>query len=389
MKRLTRTSVGQSPWHVVHVIGHMRTGGAEKQLANYLLAANRDDFRHTLVCLEQPGELAAVVAQTGIPVIRMPLRTRFLPWSIQRFAGWMRAQDVSVVHTHMHHAAFWGRLAGLAAGVPVLVTTEHGKELWKGPARVAIDRRLSRYTACHIAVSQEGLEQRIRREHVDRSRIELIPNGVPLLDMNRFAEMRRQARAKLGLAEHIPVIGSVGRYIEAKGYGFLVTAVAKVLQRFPEARWLAVGDGELHGAMRAAASECGIGGAVIWAGRRDDVPDLLTAMDVWVMSSIREGLPVALLEAMAAARPIVATNVGGIPDAVHHGEAGLLVPPASPEALADAICQVLEDPAAAGKLSFAARRRAEQEYGIESVALRIEEVYRRELSVVLDKRRLR
>ncbi|MBK7048532.1 MAG: glycosyltransferase [bacterium] len=379
---MTRTSVDQRPWHVVHVIGHMRTGGAEKQLANYLLAANRADFRHTLVCLEQPGELAAVVERTGIPVIRMPLRTRFLPWSIQRFAGWMRDQDVSVVHTHMHHAAFWGRLAGLAARVPVLVTTEHGKELWKGPARVAIDRRLSRYTSCHIAVSQEGLEQRIRREHVDPRRIQLIPNGVPLPDLNRFAESRREVRAQLGLTDETPVIGSVGRFIEAKGYAFLVAAVAKVLQRHPTARWLAVGDGDLHGATRVAADECGIGGAVIWAGRRDDVPELLTAMDVWVMSSIREGLPVALLEAMAAGRAIVATNVGGIPDAVHHGEAGLLVPPASPDALADAICQVLENPAAADKLALSARRRAEQEYGIDSVAQRIEDVYRRELRAV-------
>ncbi|MDO9171858.1 MAG: glycosyltransferase [bacterium] len=369
----------QRPWHVAHVIGSLRTGGAERQLVNYLLAADRDEFRHTAVCLQERGELAAVVEAAGIPVVRIPIRTRHAVGSLRRFAGWLRDQDVAVVHAHMHDSALWGRLAGRWAGVPVLMTTEHGKELWKGPLRVAIDHHLSRWTARHIAVARDGMEIRIRRERFDPGKLILIPNGVPIPAEPGNDAGRRRVRAEFGLADDTPVLGTVGRVVEAKGYEHLLAALVALRETRPRLRWLAVGDGDRRSDLTARAAAAGLGDAVIWAGRRDDVNDLLAAMDVWVMSSVREGLPVALLEAMAACRPIVATNVGGIPDAVRDGSEGLLVPPADPAALAAAIAQLLADPTRAAGLAAAARRRAQADYGIGSVARRIEDVYRQEL----------
>ncbi len=369
----------QRPWHVAHVIGSLRTGGAERQLVNYLLAADRDEFRHTAVCLQERGELAAVVEAAGIPVVRIPIRTRHAVGCLRHFAGWLRDQDVAVVHAHMHDSALWGRLAGRWAGVPVLMTTEHGKELWKGPLRVAIDHHLGRWTARHIAVARDGMEIRIRRERFDPDKLILIPNGVPIPAESGNDAGRRRVRAEFGLDDDTPVLGTVGRVVEAKGYEHLLAALATLRESRPRLRWLAVGDGDRRSDLTARAAAAGLGDAVIWAGRRDDVNDLLAAMDVWVMSSVREGLPVALLEAMAACRPIVATNVGGIPDAVRDGSEGLLVPPADPAALAAAIAQLLADPARAAGLAAAARRRAQADYGIGSVARRIEDVYRQEL----------
>lgn len=369
----------QRPWHVAHVIGSLRTGGAERQLVNYLLAADRDEFRHTAVCLQERGELAAVVEAAGIPVVRIPIRTRYAVGSLRRFAGWLRDQDVAVVHAHMHDSALWGRVAGRWAGVPVLMTTEHGKELWKGPLRVAIDHHLSRWTARHIAVARDGMEIRIRRERFEPGKLILIPNGVPIPAEPGNDAGRRRVRAEFGLDDDTPVLGTVGRVVEAKGYEHLLAALAALREGRPRLRWLAVGDGDRRPELTARAAAAGLGDAVIWAGRRDDVNDLLAAMDVWVMSSVREGLPVALLEAMAACRPIVATNVGGIPDAVRDGSEGLLVPPADPAALAAAIALLLADPARAAGLAAAARRRAQADYGIGSVARRIEDVYRQEL----------
>ncbi len=370
----------ERPWHVAHVIGALRTGGAERQLVNYLLAANREEFRHTAVCLAEPGELASVVEAAGIPVVTIRLRQRHLPASPFALAAWLRREDVAVVHAHMHDAALWGRVAGKLAGVPVLMTTEHGKELWKGRLRVAIDHHLSRWTARHIAVSHDGREIRLHRERIDAERIVLIPNGVfvPADPVN--AAGRRRVREELGLPEGTPVLGTVGRVVAAKGYEHLLDALEIARARTPNLRWLAVGDGESRDALTRTAATRGLTDAVIWAGQRQDIYDLLAAMDIWVMSSVREGLPVALLEAMAGQKPIVATNVGGIPDAVADGREALLVPPADPAALAAAIGALLADPARAAALAAAARRKAQTTYTIASVAGQIEDLYRQELA---------
>ena len=279
----------------------------------------------------------------------------------------------------MYDAALWGRLAGKLAGVPVLMTTEHGEELWKGPLHIAIDRGLSRWTDQHIAVSRDGLELRLRRERVDPSRILVIPNGVPIPPDPENEAGRSRIRRELGIPPTAPVIGSVGRIIEAKGYVHLLAALRLLRADIPDLRWLAVGDGKQKALLMNLSADLGVDDAVIWAGRRDDVDDLLAAMDLWVMSSVSEGLPVALLEAMAAQKPIVATEVGGIPDAVIDGRQALLVPPADPQALADAIRTLVHDPARASDLARAARHRAIAEYSIAGVARQIEALYRQHL----------
>lgn len=369
----------ERPWHVVHVIGRLQTGGAERQLVNYLLAADRRDFRHTALCLVERGALADTVEAAGVRVVRIRVRSRDAVRSLWRLAAWLRREDAAIVHTHMHHAALWGRVAAKLAGVPVLVTTEHGKELWKNRLQVAVDRRLSRWTARHIAVSEDGLEIRRRRERVAADRILLIPNGVPIPADPRNDAGRDRVRQEFGLAPQTPVLGTVGRLVEAKGYEHLIEALRLLRRDYPDLRWLAAGDGERRPALAQLAAERGLSDAVIWAGMRDDVGDLLAAMDLWIMSSVREGLPVALLEAMAASKTIVATNVGGIPDAARDKREAILVPPADPQALAAAIAKLLREPDLAQALAEAARKRATAEYGIAGVARRIEEVYHQEL----------
>ncbi len=384
-----KRSGADRPWHVAHVIGSLQTGGAERQLVNYLLAADRIDFRHTVICLEERGELAATVEAVGIPVVHVPVRWRYAAACLRRLVRWLKVEGVDVLHAHMHDSALWGRTAGRLAGVPVLMTTEHGKELWKGPLRVAVDHHLSRWTARHIAVSSDGMEIRMRRERIEPRKLILIPNGVPVPAAAGDDAGRRRVRSEFGIALDAPLLGSVGRIVEAKGYQHLLSAIGLLRVDHPGLRWLAVGDGVLRAELAALAGAADLGDAVIWAGRRTDVSELLAAMDIWVMSSIREGLPVALLEAMAAGRPIVATRVGGIPDAVRDGVDGLLVPPADPAALAAAVAALLGDPARAAGLAAAAHRRAAAEYSIGSVARRIEDVYRHELRSATRKGRIR
>ena len=166
--------------HVVHVIGSLQTGGAEKMLLNFIGAADRERFRHTILCLTAEGDMAGEVAETGADLKVMPVRFRTFPRDVGRMVRWFRAEDVRVVHSHMFFASLWSRIAGLRAGVPVLVTTEHGKEPWKKAWQIRLDGWLSRRTFHHIAVSEDVRNIRIERDGVDPARITMIPNGVPI-----------------------------------------------------------------------------------------------------------------------------------------------------------------------------------------------------------------
>jgi len=368
-----------APNHVVHVIGALRTGGAEKQLINYLEAADRVEFRHTVLCLTARGEMAETAEAFGVPVVVRKVRFRNFFRDLSGLAAWFREENVAVIHTHMFFAAMWARLAGLRAGVPVLVTTEHGKEPWKKWWQIRLDRWLTRRTFRHIAVSEDGRNIRINRDHVAPDRILVVPNGVPIPPVIDDPESRARLRREFGLAENQPVIGSVGRMIGAKAYPVLLEALDVARQSLPDLHWLQIGDGPEREAVMDKARALGLADHVTFAGRRTDIGDLLEAMDVWVMSSIREGLPVALLEAMAAGKPIAATSVGGIPDAVDDGVSALLVQENDPVGLAAIIVRLFEDRELAARLAEAARQRAIAEYSIGAVAAAIENIYRQGL----------
>jgi glycosyltransferase involved in cell wall biosynthesis len=363
------------PWHIAHVIGSLQVGGSERQLLNYLLAANQTEFRHTVLCLSRAGELADQLQDSGIAVMVRPVRRRLLLPDLIGLSSWLRAQKVVIVHTHMFYAALWGRLASLLAGVPVRVSTEHGKELWKSRWQIWMDRRLSRTTCRHIAVSQDGLRIRLKRERVRPDKILHIPNGVTVPAEPGNETGRLRIRRELGLNDDQPVLGSVGRVVAAKGYGDLLAAFGRLRQRFSNLHWLLVGDGPELPTLRRSAEQAGLAAAISFVGFRSDIADLLSAMDVFVMSSIREGLPLALLEAMAARKSIVVTDVGGMPEVVQDGVSGLVASPADPESLAAAIGSLVAARDLANRLAEKAYQRAQGEFSSETIAARIEQVY--------------
>ena len=357
--------------HVAHVIGSLNVGGAERSVVNYLLAANKDEFRHSVVCLSHRGSLAPIVEAAGIPVVVMNVSKRRASLDLVRIAHWLRGHDVTVVHSHLYYSSLWARGAGILARTPVLITTEHGKELWKNPLQIWLARQLSRHTCRHIAVSQDGMRLRLEREGLPAEKLVHIANGVSLPPEIELGAWRRSVRAEFALPDDVPVVGTVGRTVTAKGYGDLLDAMKTLATRRPAPVWLMVGDGPERPGLLATARMCGLGANLIAAGERSDVSRLLAAMDVFVMPSHREGLPVALLEAMAASRACVVSDIGGMPEAVVPGACGLVVPAQAPDRLAAAIGELLDDPQRARDLGAAARRRISQEYGIASVAAQI------------------
>jgi glycosyltransferase involved in cell wall biosynthesis len=239
------------------------------------------------------------------------------------------------------------------------------------PARTSLARRLgANGIGRYIAVS-EGVASRLRGEMgVPSGRIRVVRNAVPVALFDRPADAALR-RSLLGGAEGRALVLTVARLDPQKGLPHLLEAAAEV----PEAVFLLAGEGAERAALEAQAARLGLGERLRFLGHRDDIPALLSACDLFVLPSLFEGFPLAVLEASAAGKPVVATAVEGTREAVRHGETGILVPPAAPSALAGAIRDLLSDAPRAARIATAAKARAQREFGPEAMARQVHEIY--------------
>jgi glycosyltransferase involved in cell wall biosynthesis len=275
------------------------------------------------------------------------------PWSDLR-ALWtlyrtMREYRPAIVHTHTAKAGVLGRLAAALARVPVVVHTYHGHVLhsYFDPVKTRlfglIERVLGRTTDSLIAVSEAVKSDLVRLGVAPAGKIRVVPLG---LELERLAgELPRGVlRAEAGIAVDAPLVGIVGRLVPIKDVGTFLAAAARIEVVRPQARFAIVGDGEERARLEAEAARLGLTHAVRFYGWRRDLEAVYGDLDVVVNCSRNEGTPVALIEALAAGRPVVATRVGGTPDVLGDGERGTLVPAEDPEALAAAVLEVLDHP---------------------------------------------
>jgi glycosyltransferase involved in cell wall biosynthesis len=320
---------------------------------------DRGRFDVSLCGLKHPEPATAWLAEQGIPVHHLR-RGRFDPRILRDLVSLARERGVRVLHVHGYAAADFGRLAARAVGAK-LVLHEHFADPRMPSYQVLADRLLRARTDGAIAVSRSTREFLVRQRFVPEDRVRLIWNGAPL---EEFAPVRREraleVRRAIGLADDALVVGTIGRLNAQKGHRYLLDAAARLLARVPGARVLIAGDGDLMEELRARAAAHDISGQVVFAGYRTDVPDLLGALDVFCISSLYEGTPLALFEAMAAGKAIVSTSVDGCREVLEDGVTGVLVPPADAGALAAGLERVLCDGAlraALGRQALAASRR--------------------------------
>jgi len=360
---------------VLHLIGTLQVGGAEQQLVSLAPLFNPERFRIIVATMQPRDTLAGALAGTHVECRSLNFRMRHFISGVWRLCSLLKREKVDILHTHMFYASWYGRLAGLCVRVPLMIATDHGRGLWKKPWDIAFERFANRYTALRIAVSQDVAEILRTREGVPEDKLLVIPNGVDVERFQAGRSGRESVRNQLGLPDGAVVVGTVARLVEPKALHILIKAVAQVSKAVPQVRLVIVGDGPLRGDLESAAADEGIGDRVLFAGLRSDIPEVLAAFDIFALSSISEGLPVSLLEAMAAGKPIVATMVGGIPEAVTDRREGLLVEPGDPEALAGAIHELACDPKLASHLGRQASEKVAAEYSIEATVRRLEEVY--------------
>jgi glycosyltransferase involved in cell wall biosynthesis len=344
----------------------LEVGGAEQLIVMTAPRLRDAGFEITVGALKAgEGTMAAALGAAGVPCVSFGGTARRDVTALVHLYRFLRAQRFDVIHSHLFLANVAARLAGRLAGVPVIITTHHDTDVWMR-ARHRLAERLTaplsdRVVACSEAVRRYAIE----RHGLSPGRVRTLRNAIDIPPLPAGDLERREARRILGAGPEEIVIATVGRLCEPKkGLAVFLRAATRVAAAEPRARFVVVGDGPARGALERLAGGAGIAGRVRFAGERRDVASLLPGVDLFVQPSLWEGFGLTIIEAMAAAAPVVATNVGGIPEVLRDGIDGLLVPPGDEEALAGAILRLVRDPDLARRLGGAGRARAEAEFGI-------------------------
>lgn len=362
--------------HVLQVTHDLGIGGLPRVVVTLARTIDRTRFDVSVLCMNAAGALARELEEEGIPVITVPSPRQPDYLAALRVFRILRRSRIDVLHTHNTQPFLEAGLAGRLAGVKTLVHTEHGRA-WPDLRRyVWGERIMARFAYRVVGVSEETSAQLIEFGGIDPEKVVTIRNGIDPRPFDRSAG-RSSTRRELGIAEGVPVICTVARFQREKGVDVLIDALPAIVRSIPDLVCLIVGYGEQGDELQARARGHGVEGYARFLGARQDVADLLMASDCFVLPSRREGLPMTILEAMAAGRPVVATRVGGIPGAVTDGKTGVLVEPESPAALASALVGLLAAPERAQAYGDEARKRFDADFSARSMTREYENLYLR------------
>src|SRR3972149_8851754 len=372
--------------NILHIYQNSKIGGVQQQLLSLLKAYSRERFNPIFLCLGPKEEMGKEIEETKIGFIPLnKLRyNRFSPGIVLELHRLMKKKQIHVVRTHRYRSNLYGRLAAFLAGVPVIIAAIHDNyRTDKRPKRRIMNRILSKITDKIVAVSEDVKEDIIRYDSIDSSKIEVIPNGI---DVERFNPEKNTTdiRKEFSLEDDDIVIGFIGRIVPAKGLEYLLNALPYLKEEFKSIKLLIVGEGSLVEELKERAKKNNIFDNILFIGRRRDIPEILASINIFVMPSIAEGLPNALLEAMAMGKPIVTTEVGGIPEIVKNGFNGLLVPPRDTLSLSKAIKRFLGNDRLAAKLGQAARDLVHDNLSIKAIAQKWQSLY---VSILKEKAR--
>jgi glycosyltransferase involved in cell wall biosynthesis len=369
---------GRSKLRVVELVATGSSGGAQEHVANLVSRIDRSRYDVSVLSLSG-GAGVRRIEKTGVPVCVLDEMSD--DEAIEAVASHLAAVDADVVHNHMYRAEVVGTQAAWAVAAsgrprPFVLGTVHSSRIRSEEDRELL-RRLTPKMDHLIAVSR-AIVRKLEDEGRVSAPISLIYNGV---DLTRYREPEVccTLQAEYGIAAGSPIVGVVARLEVEKGHPTLLEAWPRVLASVPNAHLLVVGEGSRREALEAQARSLGLLGSerpsVTFTGRRDDVPAVTAALDVAVLPSYREAQGLSILEAMALARPVVASAVGGIPEMIEHGRTGLLVPPKDPDFLAHAIVRLLDDHPYADTLGKAGRDLVEERFCAELMVRAIETIY--------------
>ena len=369
------------PKKILYLITDLNTGGAQKLLVLLMRKIDITRYQPIIACLF--GSRTLVGEEIREMNFRLVDLNMSKPWhlaSLWRLYWLMRNERVSIVHSSLFHADLIARLVGRMALVPLIITWRHNISLGSWSRDFLYNHTIN-MTDHIIAVSEQIRQAELTGGRTSPEKVSMIHNGIDTNLYQRSSDhAREQIRAELNVPNRAFLIGSIGRLHPQKGFSILLEAFALIQHQIPLARLLIVGDGDLREDLFTLSISLGIKNRTVFTGNLIDIPNILQAMDVFILTSLWEGIPLAILEAMAAKLPVIATSVGGIPEIIRDGENGILVPSENPQAIAEAISRYYYDPDLRKKLALAGHQRVRNDFSIESLIKQMQNLYERLLS---------
>jgi glycosyltransferase involved in cell wall biosynthesis len=364
---------------VLHLITSLEVGGAQHGMLLGLPRFDIDKYEHIICSITDRMQMAEQFRKAGIEVHSLGLNRKTDLGVAIRLRKLLKQQRPDILHTYLLHSNVLGRVVGRLAGVPVII----GSERTIGQARLwgRLVTRLTNPLTDAVEVNSETGGRAIENFlGVPRQKVEVVRSGV---DLSEFGSSTKRAQIRVDLKQPIDthLVLFIGRLRPVKGVEFGIRAFAAALKQHPKMHLALAGEGELLQQLQAISVELGIADNVTFLGVRNDLPDLLAAADSLIMPSLNEGFPRVAIEAMASGTPVIATNVGGNPEAIIDEETGILVPSKDVPALTAALVRLVTDDQLQERLGSAGKERSNQNYSVEKYTSRLDELYSQLLNI--------
>lgn len=365
--------------NVLHIFAGLDVGGGERHLLLLADGLNSNEYNILFACSKQQIFLKEL-KKRKIEALVVDMERRWNPLTFLRIRNFILNKKISIVHTHGARASFYGRIAAKWAGVPVILSTIH-YSLYSYPINkllkriyISIDKLTSYFCDKLICVNNAIAEDLVNKTGINPNKVLTIYNGI---DLDRFSQTGDCSYLfkEFNMDRGAERIGIIGRLSPEKGHNYFLKAVAELLSVFPKMICLVIGDGPLKEELIALSRKLGVSSNCIFTGIRHDIPQILSFLDILVLSSLSEGLPMILLEAMAARCPIVATKVGGIPELIEDRRTGLLVSPRDPLSLANTVRELLQNKDGTRKMTQQAFQVVARGFSAKRMANETEKVY--------------
>ena len=363
----------RNPCKVLHLVQGLDVGGLEYMVVALMNRLDREKFLPSICCFDTLGKLQnTLLDDTKVTLLKRKSGIDFFyPFKL---AALLKKDKIEIIHLHNSTAFFYGVLAGKLAGTKHIIYTEHARDVAPNIKVRIIDKILS-YMTDRIVVVAEFLKWNlVKKEWINPEKISTVYNGI---DGDNFTMKfeREEITEELNISPASKIIGIVARLDSIKNHRCLIKAMKTVSALFPDALLLVIGDGPLRVELEELVTFERLNKNILFLGTRNDIPRLLSVLDIFVLCSLSEGLPLTILEAMAAGKSIVATNVGGIPEIIQDGTDGIIIPSDDSDGLADAISKLIRDEDKRHDMGVKARMKFEKKFTARAMVQRYEELY--------------
>ncbi|MBM3247924.1 MAG: glycosyltransferase [Candidatus Omnitrophica bacterium] len=361
--------------NILHIAEDLSIGGVEELFRIIVTGLDRKKYNVYVCCIEEGGQTAKELIEAGIKVDILGMKSYHNLFNILRLKKYIKERKIDIIHSHMYFSNTFARIAAILARTPILISTAYSSYYEFKKRNILMAHFLSKFTDRIIAVSNSIKEFTVKQQKISADKFTVIHDCASTEKFSKDIDSFLVKRG-LGIDSDYSVVGCVARLNIVKGHSYLIQAAAEVLKIDPKVKFLLVGDGPLKDELQELSAHLGIKDNIIFTGSRREIPEMVSAMDIFVLpSALREGCPLSILEAMAMSRPVIASRLGGIPEEVEDGKSGILVTPKDSKALADAIIKLLSDKKLAKEMGREGRKIFEEKFSQETMLRKLESLY--------------